>query len=324
MNISLSYKSLKSPRTYTVLTALLVTFLWSTSWILNKRGLETLPPLFFAGMRYFVAFLILSFYYLSTGKTNRLKKLEKQDWISITGFGLLFILLTQGLAILALDRLPAISLSMVVNFGVLLTALFGVSFLKEKLNAFQWAGIAIFLLGVVIFFTPIAVPKGSSQGLILAGLVMLFNSFSSILVRFINRAKRVDPLTVTVISMGAGSSLLLAIGLLLDPIPALNASQLLIIFWLAIVNTAFAFVIWNRAMQLLQAAEWAVINNTMLIQIALLAWIFLGEVPSARDWAGMLISMLGITLVTTAAQKRGRSLTAYCSTWRTHRVLRND
>jgi drug/metabolite transporter (DMT)-like permease len=59
-------------------------------------------------------------------------------------------------------------------------------------------------------------------------------------------------------------------------------------------------------MQLLQAAEWAVINNTMLIQIALLAWIFLGEAPSARDWTGMLISLLGITLVTAAVHKRGR------------------
>jgi drug/metabolite transporter (DMT)-like permease len=257
-------------------------------------------------MRYFVAFLILSFYYLSTGKAHRLQKLERQDWISITGFGFLFILLTQGLAILALHRLPAVTLSMVVNFGVLLTALFGVSFLKEKLNVFQWVGIAIFLLGVLIFFTPLAVNQANSLGLIIAALVMLFNVFSSILVRFINRAKRVDPLTVTGISMGAGSSLLLAAGLALEPLPSLKLSQIALILWMAFVNTAFAFVIWNRAMQLLQAAEWAVINNTMLIQIALLAWIFLGEAPSARAWTGMLISMLGITLVTAAAHKRGR------------------
>lgn len=306
MNIPVSLRSLKSPRTSAILSALLVTFLWSTSWILNKRGLETLPPLFFAGMRYFVAFLILSFYFLSTGKAHRLQKLERQDWISITGFGFLFILLTQGLAILALHRLPAVTLSMVVNFGVLLTALIGVSFLKEKLNAFQWAGIAIFLLGVLIFFTPLAVNQTNSLGLIIAALVMLFNVFSSILVRFINRAKRVDPLTLTVISMGAGSSLLLAAGLALEHLPSLTLSQIALILWMAFVNTAFAFVIWNRAMQLLQAAEWAVINNTMLIQIALLAWIFLGEAPSARDWTGMLISLLGITLVTAAVHKRGR------------------
>lgn len=40
-----------------VLQALFVTFLWSTSIILVKIGLEDSPALTFAGMRYFPAFL---------------------------------------------------------------------------------------------------------------------------------------------------------------------------------------------------------------------------------------------------------------------------
>jgi drug/metabolite transporter (DMT)-like permease len=41
--------------------ALLVTFLWSTSWVLIKVGLSDLelPPLSFAGLRYLLAALIL-------------------------------------------------------------------------------------------------------------------------------------------------------------------------------------------------------------------------------------------------------------------------
>jgi drug/metabolite transporter (DMT)-like permease len=42
-----------------VLQALLVTFLWSTSWVLIKIGLQDIPALTFAGLRYSLAFVCL-------------------------------------------------------------------------------------------------------------------------------------------------------------------------------------------------------------------------------------------------------------------------
>ena len=42
-----------------ILQALLVTFLWSSSFVIIKIGLEEIPPLVFAGARYFIAFLVL-------------------------------------------------------------------------------------------------------------------------------------------------------------------------------------------------------------------------------------------------------------------------
>ncbi|MCA9978373.1 MAG: EamA family transporter, partial [Anaerolineales bacterium] len=48
-----------SAHTRAVLTALFVTFLWSTSWVLIKIGLQNIPALTFAGLRYFLAFLLL-------------------------------------------------------------------------------------------------------------------------------------------------------------------------------------------------------------------------------------------------------------------------
>ena len=44
-----------------LLTAVFVTFLWSTSWVLIKVGLAaSLPPLPFAGLRYGLAALCLA------------------------------------------------------------------------------------------------------------------------------------------------------------------------------------------------------------------------------------------------------------------------
>ena len=41
------------------LQALFVTFLWSTSWVLIKFGLQEIPAIGFAGLRYALAFLLL-------------------------------------------------------------------------------------------------------------------------------------------------------------------------------------------------------------------------------------------------------------------------
>jgi drug/metabolite transporter (DMT)-like permease len=67
--------------------------------------------------------------------------------------------------------------------------------------------------------------------------------------------------------------------------------------WLAIVNTALAFTIWNFTLKTLSAMESSIINGTMLIQIALLAWIFLGENISIKEIIGMSIAAAGAVLV---------------------------
>lgn len=48
------------------------------------------------------------------------------------------------------------------------------------------------------------------------------------------------------------------------------------------MNTAFAFTSWNATLRRLSAMESSVVNTTMLIQIAVLAWVFLGESLGAR------------------------------------------
>ena len=50
----------RRPRRFPRLQAVIVTFLWSTSWVLIKLGLEEIPAINFAGLRYTLAFLILS------------------------------------------------------------------------------------------------------------------------------------------------------------------------------------------------------------------------------------------------------------------------
>ncbi|MDF2742248.1 MAG: hypothetical protein K0S88_3618 [Actinomycetia bacterium] len=69
------------------------------------------------------------------------------------------------------------------------------------------------------------------------------------------------------------------------------------VWWLAVINTALAFTVWNYTMRRLSAMESSLINNTMLVPVAVLAWIFLGERPSARSILGLVLVAGGVVLV---------------------------
>jgi drug/metabolite transporter (DMT)-like permease len=63
-----------------------------------------------------------------------------------------------------------------------------------------------------------------------------------------------------------------------------------------VVNTALAFTLWNRSLQKLSAVESSMINSTMLVQIALLAWVFLGERLGGGDVVGLMLAVVGILM----------------------------
>jgi drug/metabolite transporter (DMT)-like permease len=66
-----------------------------------------------------------------------------------------------------------------------------------------------------------------------------------------------------------------------------------IILWLAVANTALALALWNGTLRTLSAMESSLINNTMLFQITLLAWVFPGERLTGRQALGTVLAALG-------------------------------
>jgi drug/metabolite transporter (DMT)-like permease len=123
------------------------------------------------------------------------------------------------------------------------------------------------------------------------------NALSSILGRDVNRSGRLEPLAVTTVTMGLGATVLLAAGITLQGLPRLGLRQWATIAWLAVVNTAWAFTLWNRTLRTLSAMESSILNNTMLFQIALLAWVFLDESLGGWQVAGIVLAGLGTLVV---------------------------
>ena len=277
--------------------ALLVTFLWSTSYVLVKIGLVDIPPITFAGLRYMLAFLFLLPIFFRQGEAASLQRLSKRDCMQLAVLGLLFYAITQGTNFVGLSYLPTVTVSLLLSFTQVVVALLGILILRERPLWRQWLGIGLCLMGAFLYFYPLLLPNGQSIGFTIVLIGVLANALSSILGREVNRSGNITPLTVTVVSMGVGGLVLLASGIALQGLPKLSLSNWVIILWLAVVNTAFAFTLWNQTLRTLSAMESTVINNTMLIQIAILAWLFLGEALSGQEILGMVVAGVGALLV---------------------------
>ena len=287
---------MKSP----ILKAFFVTFLWSTSWILIKLNINNIPPLLFAGMRYFIAFIVL---YLITRKFKPFKNVSMIGLLWISLYGIVMIALTQGAQFVALSILPTIIVSLSLNATPIVVAIFGYIILKEKLNGLQWIGMILYVIGILTYFYPFAQIDHMFIGIIVALCAIIFNSSATIIGRYVNQQNFLPSMQLTMISMFIGSVLLLIAGLSFETFPKLMINDIIILMWLGIVNTALAFTLWNQALQQLKAVSASLINSTMMIQIALLAWIFLGESLSNRQWLAISFVFLGVVMVQVLRQK---------------------
>ncbi len=280
-----------------ILQALLVTLLWSSSFVIIKIGLEEIPPLIFAGARYFIAFLVLLPFLFKSETAAEIKNLSGRDWIKLIALGIIFIMITQGAQFFGLSLLPSVAVSLMLNFTPIVVAVMGIFLIHEIPTARQWAGTVLFIGGILVYFFPVSFEGSEGLGLLVMGIGVLANAGAAVLGRDINRSRRLKPLTITGISMGVGSVLLLSLGIAIQGVPSVSLLNIILLLWMAIINTAFAFTLWNLTLRSLSAMESSIINGTMLIQIAVLAWIFLEEEITLQEGAGMLIAGIGAVLV---------------------------
>ena len=282
-----------------IFQALFVTFLWSTSWVLIKIGLQTdLPAVTFAGLRYTIAFLCLLPLVLINPKHRKaIRSFSHASWLQLLLLGFLFYSITQGAQYISLEFLPAATLSLLLNFSPIFVALGSGLINKEPPSIVHWGGILFSTIGAMVYFFPLEIQPGQVLGLAIGFVCVLANAGSSLVGRQVNQKRGLSPILVTVISMGFGGLLLLVIGLTTQGIEKLSITHWLIVTWLAIVNTAVAFTWWNNSLRILTAVESSILNSTMLPQIAILAWLFLDEPLNGREIIGIILVSVGALVV---------------------------
>lgn len=291
-------------RFLSILEALLVTFLWSSSYVLTKIALVEVTPMLFAGIRYSLASIILiALNAVTTRKESW--NLSKNDVLSLVAAGFFGYTIAQGLQIVGLSYLPATMVSLILNFTPVFVLVMDAVLLREAPTSVQVLGVFTALSGVLLYFSGQIGPANP------VGIALVLTSGIGwgaylIILRRIQKFGTISSLRLTGVTMTVGTLGIVTPVPLFEPFRVPGSSAMLILIWLSVVNTAFAFYLWNHALRFLRAYELSILQNSMLVQIAILSLLFLGESITGTMIAGMILVLAGIVLVQVASAGKRR------------------
>lgn len=283
---------------------LLVTFLWATSWVLIKLGLDDLDlaPVSFAGLRYaLAAVILLPFGWAAVRKARREGPgMDRPLVVRLLLLGVVLYAVAQGAQFAALAILPAATVGLVL--ATIPIWIGGVAWLRgsERATRLQLAGIILLVAGAALYFGTVDLGATAWLGLGIAAICAAASTFGQHLARDLNRdahGRLGGAIGLTTVSMGIGSIALLAVGIALEGWPSLDARGWAIVGWLAAVNTSLAFTLYNRALRDLTAVESSTIVNLLLVMVAIMAWVFLGEALDLRQIIGLGVVTVGVLIV---------------------------
>jgi drug/metabolite transporter (DMT)-like permease len=284
--------------------AILVTLLWSSSFVFIKWGLADIPPLFFATLRYSLAFMILLVADLAVGsRPLRFAGIGSRRATLLVVAGLGGYTIAQGLQFVGLYYLPAVTTSFLLNFNPFFVLLLGLALLNEGASPVQLGGLALALLGAWAFFSEQVAWNGQLFGVLIVIVSGIGWAVYMVAIRFIQRADGIGSLHLTTVTMGIGVAGMTVMTLLSGQYAPLTTSGVLIIVWLATANTALAFFMWNWSLKAIPAYELTVLQDVMLVEIAIFAFVFLGETITPLMVGGMALVLLGVFVVQLKAWK---------------------
>jgi len=272
--------------------------IWGSTWLFIKLGLEDLPPLTFAGIRFVISCAII--FSIIRIRGMQLPR-ARADWLllAVTGilsFGLNYGLvfwgeqhISSGLAALLQATLPA--------FG-LVFAHFHLP--GERLSWTKIGGVVIGVCGVAVVFSNQLAVAGRQA---LAGCVALilsaaFAAYSNVLVKAYG--KKLNPAIMAAGQMFFGLLLLFAVGLPLEGNPFRfhwTMMAVIALLYLAVVGSVIAFLLYYWLVQNMDVTKSMLIALVTPVVAVILGMIVLNEEFGWRTLAGGAMIMLGIAMI---------------------------
>lgn len=117
---------------------------WGLSFVAIEAGLASVPPLFFAAVRYALAGALVLGY--AAFATDRVRPRGRTEWLNVAVVGVFVVGAYHALLYLGQLSVPGPVAAVVVSLSPVLTAAFAAALLDDSLDALSGGG---FLLGVV-------------------------------------------------------------------------------------------------------------------------------------------------------------------------------
>lgn len=278
------------------LLALAVVAIWGSNFVVIRLGLNALPPLLFAALRFGFAVLPAIFFLKKPDLTWRLLA-SYGLLIGVGQFGLLFLAMRGPNAAIS----PGLA-SLVIQTQVFFTLMLAMRVTREMVKPYQWLALLLAAAGIGVIASH---TDGSATPL---GLVMILAAaFSWACANMVGkRAGRVNMLAFMVWTSVFAVPPLLLLSLIFEG-PALMAQGLAradgltwaAVLWQAVGNTLFGYGVWGWLLARHAAAT--IVPMALLVPVfgmSTAAWV-LGE--SLPGWkllaAGLVLGGLALNLL---------------------------
>jgi O-acetylserine/cysteine efflux transporter len=278
-----------------VTLAVAVAVVWGVNFVVIHVGLESMPPLLFAALRFTLVALPAVFLVGRPGVPARYV-IGAGLFTSAAQFGLLFTGMANGM--------PAGLASLVLQLQAVFTIGLAVALLGERPRPAQVAGAAIALAGIAV------IAAGRATAVPFLALALSIGAAASWGVgNVITRVARPpDAIAMLVWSSLVPPIPLAALSFALERPYALeiDAGGVLAVAYVVGASTFFGFGAWNWLLRRHEASK--VAPFTLLVPVVgiVAAWVALAERPSVTEIAGGLIALTGLALATGALRARGR------------------
>ncbi|MEM3059674.1 MAG: DMT family transporter [Methanomassiliicoccales archaeon] len=269
-------------------------FIWGTSFVSAKIGVESIDPFLFSFLRFLFASILFIIVLLIFGKFDLRLFGDKLIW-GIAGFNSVALELQH----LGMTMTTATNAVLLVDINVVFVAILAFFILSERITLSVICGLILGLLGVVVVSTNgdlSLVLSGSFSGNALVFAAGILWAFYIVYQKKV-LMKEIDVLLVT-------SNVILATTIILFPLTlifvhdyTLNLIGLESSLYTGILCTALAFFLYNFGLRGTGATMASIILLLEIVFAMLFAFIVLNEVPSYITLIGGVLIIAAILLV---------------------------
>jgi drug/metabolite transporter (DMT)-like permease len=272
--------------------------IWGSTWLFIKLGLEDLPPISFAAIRFIIAASILVVIVL----VRRLKiPRDVRDWqtIALTGFlsftvnyGLLFwgeLNVSSGLAAVLQATIPL--------FGLLIAHRI---LPAEPMTTAKLSGVLVGLAGVALIFSDQIHSEGSLA--VWGSAAIVLGAFAAALSNVIVKARggHFDPAVLSAGQMIFGVIPLIALGFIREGNPLgfrWTKLAVLSLLYLAVVGSTIAFMLYYWLVRHMAVTNTMLVSLVIPIVAVLLGVVTIGERVTFRMITGAAGIISGIAIM---------------------------